>query len=166
MQSIRERLADVPQVGRVEWLGLSPEPRAEIRTVEQVRARVGHGLDGDYHSEKHPGGKRQVTLIQHEHLAVIASLAGISQAPPELLRRNIVVSGINLTSLKGQQFAIGEALLEGTGPCDPCSRMEENLGRGGFQAMRGHGGLTAAVLRDGIIRIGDEVRVVVGEPAA
>jgi MOSC domain-containing protein YiiM len=149
---------DIPQQGRVVWIGLSPEPRGEIEPAAETLAEVGTGLRGDHHATRRPGGKRQVTLIQHEHLPAIAALAGLPQAAPELLRRNLVVSGINLLSLKGIRFQVGAAVLEGTGPCEPCSRMEENLGHGGFQAMRGHGGLTARVIESGLIRVGDVVR--------
>ena len=102
--------------------------------------------------------KRQVTLIQAEHLPVVASILD-RDAPvdPELLRRNIVVSGINLLTLKDQRFRIGGVILEGSGPAVPCSRMEENLGPGGYNAMRGHGGITARVIEAGTIAIGDEV---------
>jgi MOSC domain-containing protein YiiM len=75
------------------------------------------------------------------------------------LRRNLVVSGVNLLALKGRRFLVGEAMLEGTGPCHPCSRMEEALGPGGLNAMRGHGGLNARVLQGGLIRLGAAVWV-------
>jgi MOSC domain-containing protein YiiM len=117
--------------------------------------RVGTGLDGDRHA-KSGRGKRQVTLIQAEHLPVMSGLTG-QTVRPEMLRRNIVVSGLNLVALKRSHFRIGEALLKGSGPCAPCSRMEENLGPGGYQAMRGHGGITAIVIAEGAIRIGDAV---------
>lgn len=158
MMTLEERLQTVPQIGRVEWIGLAPQSRAEITPVTTVDAAVGTGLVGDHHSKRRPGGERQVTLIQAEHLPVVAALVGAESVDPGLLRRNIVVSGINLLSLKGLRFRIGAALLEGTGPCDPCSRMEENLGPGGFQAMRGHGGLTARVVEAGAIRVGDRVQ--------
>jgi MOSC domain-containing protein YiiM len=88
---------------------------------------------------------------------VIAALAGLDAIDAAILRRNVVVSGIPLIALKGRRFHIGGALLEGTGPCDPCSKMEAALGEGAYNAMRGHGGLCARVIEDGLIRLGDAV---------
>ena len=119
-------------------------------------------LLGD-HARPKPGGKRQITLIQHEHLAAVGSFLGLD-APlaPGRLRRNLVVSGLNLLALKNRQIQIGEeVILDITGECHPCSRMEEELGPGGYNAMRGHGGLTAHIAVGGVIRVGDVVRVVV-----
>jgi MOSC domain-containing protein YiiM len=68
-----------------------------------------------------------------------------------------VVSGINLAALKYQTFQIGAAVLEGSGNCPPCSRMEENLGPGGYAAMLAHGGITAVVVSEGVVSPGDTV---------
>jgi MOSC domain-containing protein YiiM len=95
--------------------------------------------------------------MQAEHVPVIAALVGLDAIDPALLRRNVVVSGIPLIALKGRRFRIGEVLLEGTGPCDPCSKMEAALGEGAYNAMRGHGGLCARIVEGGWIRLGDAV---------
>lgn len=132
-----------------------------MRALERALVLGGRGIEGDRATRGAiPSGKRHVTLIQAEHLPVIAALVGRGEVPPALLRRNLVVSGINLVALKSLRFRIGEqVLLEGTGPCEPCAKMDAALGAGGFQAMRGHGGLTARVIAGGEIAIGDPVRV-------
>jgi MOSC domain-containing protein YiiM len=143
--------------GQVEWIGLRPARRAHPSSCPEAIAVAGAGLVGDHYNGG--SGSRGVTLIQSEHLAVVAALMGLDDLAPALLRRNLVISGLNLLALKGQCFQVGEAVLEGTGPCHPCSRMEEALGPGGLNAMRGHGGLTARILQGGLIRIGDPVLV-------
>jgi MOSC domain-containing protein YiiM len=154
-----ELLSTLPQQGKVEWIGLRPERRMPLQQVTEVMAVPGQGLIGDRFSGT-VDSKRQVTLIQAEHIATVASFMQIAHLDPGLLRRNIVVSGINLLALKDKQFQIGEAILEMTGPCYPCSRMEENLGPGGYNAMRGHGGITAKVIKEGVIRVGDSVSLI------
>ncbi|MCB0737463.1 MAG: MOSC domain-containing protein [Bacteroidetes bacterium] len=149
--------AQFAKPGRVEWIGLRPERAADLISVETANAIAETGLKGDHYQKK--GGKRQVTLIMQEHLQAAASVLGVEAISPMLTRRNIVVSGINLISLKGKKFKIGSAILEYTGECHPCSRMEENLGKGGYNAMRHHGGITCRVLASGEIGVGGEVVV-------
>jgi len=157
MIPLKELLAEVPQAGEVRWIGVRPGSRAPMVEIEAVEARRDAGLTGD-HARPTPRNQRQVTLIQWEHLPVVAALIGRPVAPADL-RRNLAIAGINLFSLKNRRFRIGQAVLETTGWCQPCARLEERLGAGTFQAMRGHGGLTARVLESGIIRLGDRVKV-------
>jgi MOSC domain-containing protein YiiM len=157
-QTIAALKACLPQQGRLEWIGLRPVKREAMRIVNEVEVITDRGLHGDHRMQRQPGGKRQVTLIQAEHLPVIAALSGYDDAPPEWLRRNLVVSGINLYALRDRQFYIGEVLFEGSGICAPCSRMEKTLGPGGYNAMRGHGGINAKVIQGGVICLGDAVR--------
>ncbi len=158
MKSMKELLDSLPRTGRLEWIGLSAERRCAITPVSEASVRIGTGLDGDHHSPS-GRGKRQVTLVQAEHLPAISSLLGLETVGPELLRRNLSISGINLLALKDRRFRVGEVLLEGTGLCHPCSRMEETFGPGGYNAVRGHGGITASVVEGGIIRLGDPVGI-------
>lgn len=145
-----------PRIGRLEWIGVSAARRSAIRPLDAAALETGRGVAEDYHAAA-GSSRREVTLVQAEHLDVVARLLGIDRVDPALLRRNLVVSGINLLALRTARFRIGCAELEGSGACEPCSRMEENLGPGGWNAMRGHGGVTAKVVRGGRIRIGDEV---------
>ena len=159
MKPLHERLLDVPQVGKVSWIGVRSEHGAQLTELSEVAALEQRGLSGDVAVRGRPGGNRQVTLFQTEHLAVLTAFVA-ANVRPEQLRRNLLIAGVNLIALAKLEFRIGsDVVLLGTGACAPCSKMDASLGPGGFQAMRGHGGITAKVLRGGVIRLGDRVRV-------
>ena len=149
-------MAQFPRAGRIEWIGIRAERRAPVASLEQVEAIAGYGLAGDHYASK-SNGKRQVTLIQSEHLEAVAKILGKSEVRADGLRRNLLVSSLNIFALRNRKFRIGAVLLEGSGPCEPCSRMEEVLGVGGYNAMRGHGGITARILEGGILKVGDSL---------
>lgn len=158
----RKVLDTLPQIGELKWIGLRPAKMEALQAVSNVEVNTKNGLTGDRYKRS---GKRMVTLIQEEHLEAVASLLGkTGSIDPLDTRRNLVVSGINLLALKEKQFKIGdEVILEYTGPCHPCTRMEENLGPGGLNAMRGHGGICTKVIQGGTISLGDKVSVINGE---
>lgn len=150
------RLLNAPMKnGQVVWLGVRPGRSEPMVALQRADFDVSQGLTGDRYTRA--GGKRQVTLIQSEHLAAIASYLSRSRVSLDELRRNVVTRGINLLALKDKRFRIGSAILETTGECHPCSRMEEILGVGGYNAVRGHGGITARVLENGSASVGDVV---------
>ena len=161
MATMQEMRDTMPQTGVVCWLGIRVKAREPLTVVPTMEIDVANGVVGDHFSGK-VGSKRQVTLIQQEHLDAIANILG-KEIDAGMLRRNIVVGGINLLALKDQEFQIGSVVLRGTGNCHPCSRMEENLGSGGYNAVRGHGGLTATVVASGKLKIGDSVSLRVGQ---
>lgn len=154
-KSIQELTSQFAQGGTVQLVTIRRERKQLPVSIEEVQALAEIGLEGDHYASK--GGKRQVTLIAQEHINGVASMLGVESVDPLILRRNIVTSGINLHSLKDKRFQIGEAILEYTGECHPCSRMEENLGTGGYNAMRGHGGITCKIIQSGRVAEGDPI---------
>ena len=154
-EGLRALMTTFPHSGSVVWIGVRPALRAPMLALSHVEAIAGRGLNGDRTAEKsRPGNSRQVTLIQAEHLAAVGALLRRAAINPLLTRRNIVVAGLNLASLKGHRFRVGDAVLEWSGECQPCSMMETALGEGGYNALRGHGGITARVVEGGSIDIG------------
>jgi MOSC domain-containing protein YiiM len=151
------RLLDAPmRPGVVHWIGIRPDRRAPMLALPAVRLDPALGLEGD-HYRSATARKRQVTLIGALDLLAIADALGLDLVTAAQLRRNMVVGGINLHALRGRPFRVGTALLEATGDSHPCSRMEEILGVGGYNAVRGHGGITARILSAGEVQVGDPV---------
>ncbi len=140
-----------PQVGRVEAILVRPVKAGPVQLVDEWTLgdpAVDHGAERD---------RRQVTLIQAEHVPIIHSLLG-REVPWTTFRRNVLVSGFNLVAGLHGDFSVGETVLRGTMPCDPCHNMHEALGPGGFLAMMGHAGICSSVVTTGTIRVGDVVQ--------
>ena len=154
--SLAELLQVFPYSGELMWIGLRPSKGEPMLKVDEVLVDTQSGLIGDRYQGN--SGRRQVTLLQYEHLAVLESMLG-QVIPPEVLRRNLLIKGVNLLALKNCQFKMGTAVFQMTGLCHPCSKMETKLGPGGYNAMRGHGGINAQVLQGGKISVGDKLIV-------
>ena len=115
MDTLASLKRQFPRAGRVLWIGVRAHRRGPVSVRLQVRALAGAGLDGDHYGGR--SGARGITLVQSEHLAAVGALLGEPPLDPTRLRRNLVVSGINLAALLGRQFVIGEVRLLGTGLC-------------------------------------------------
>lgn len=154
--SLAHPFASPVRPGVVIWIGLRPARRQPLVPVREASLDPIAGLAGDHYGSG-SGNTREVTLVGRENLAAIASFLGLDSIDPALLRRNIVVSGVNLIALTKRRVRLGAALLEITGECHPCSRMEETFGPGGYNAVRGHGGVTARVVEAGQVAVGDTI---------
>ena len=115
---MKQLLQKMPQIGVVEWIGVRPARREPIQVLESVEVNQ-QGLEGDRYNGP-SDGDRMVTLIQQEHISAVASILGRNSITPALLRRNIVVSGINLQALKKNEVQIGDVVFWVTGNCPPC----------------------------------------------
>lgn len=135
-------------MGEVGWLFLATRHGAAVNEVPAVEAIAGRGFRGCIHGRA--GGRRQVLLVDEE------TLTGLALAPG-VVKENITTRGIAVGKLSaGQRIVAGGAVLEVTGPCAPCRRMEEI--RGGLQEeLRGRRGMLCRVVSDGLIRRGDPI---------
>ena len=103
-QGLRELTQHFATEGRVQTIFLRPARLVPVVSVSQVAAEPGRGLIGDRRSLALRIGelaqKREVTLFQAEHLPVVAGCLGQSSLDPARLRRNLIISGINLVSMR------------------------------------------------------------------
>ena len=123
-------------------------PMQELSEAEVIKDK---GFKGCIHGR--PGSKRQVSLMDSETLDKFGLTPGV-------VKENITTRGINFQSLEtGNILRIGSCVLEITGPCDPCARMDE-IRMGLQEELRGQRGWLCRVQESGIIRSGDRIEVV------
>jgi MOSC domain-containing protein YiiM len=135
---------------------------APMKSVTNVLAVVGKGLEGDRYASKlgtysnQPGSGRDVTLIEVEAIEALKRDYGI-ELDPGLARRNIVTRGVPLNHFVEKEFKIGEVILRGTRLCDPCAHMEKLTVKGTLRGLIHRGGLRAEIMKGGMIRAGDKL---------
>lgn len=148
--------------GRVVSIHIAEEREAPPRSVSEVRAVPGRGLEGDrYYSAKgtysdRPGSGREITLIEMEAVEAMARESGIA-IPPGETRRNVVTRGVPLNHLVGHDFSVGTVRLRGLRLCEPCAHLESLTRRGVLGALVHRGGLRAQILTEGLIRADDAI---------
>jgi len=150
---------------RVIAIHVAPRRGGPTDALDQATLIPGRGIEGDHHHSQPSGDPAsEVTLIEAETVAAFNASTGLSIEASET-RRNIVTQGVDLNSLVGKRFSIGDALLEGIEPCDPCASLGKRLATASVpaadvvRALANRGGLRACVVEGGILTPGTEIRL-------
>jgi MOSC domain-containing protein YiiM len=145
--------------GRVLHLFLAQASGTPVKPVAEALAVATRGFEGDRHSRRTPGGSRQILLADVQNLRDL-------DVPAGALKENVVVEGIALETLPaGQRLKVGGAVVELSGPCVPCHKVEA-LRPGLLRESWGRRGQLARVLEGGPVRVGDRVELLDVNPDA
>jgi MOSC domain-containing protein YiiM len=142
--------------------GTAPDdyPLVEVPRIECVAS---HGIRGDRFYDYRENYKGQITFFASEVFAKLVEHFGLTSKSPGILRRNVIVSGIDLPELIGEEFAIQGVRFRGTGHCKPCYWLDQAFAPGTEEFLEENGGLRAEILSDGTITVGD-AQLVLAEP--
>ncbi len=145
----------------VRFLFAAAQRHGEMLALPAVQVHAGAGIVGDrFYGRRKAAPGRNLTLIAEEDIAAVNAALGLAIAP-DGPRRNVVTRGIDLNTLVGRRFRVGEVLLEGIEACTPCVVLGRHLktphvpAHALIRAFANRGGLRAAVLGNGILRVGD-----------
>ncbi len=148
--------------GAVVSIHVSPTAAGPMRSVDEVRAVPGQGLEGDRYFagggtySDRPGPDREVTLIESESIEALARDYEVDIRPGDA-RRNVVTRGVSLNHLVGREFRVGDVLLRGLRLCEPCTHLARLVGHDVVPGLVHRGGLRAQIVRGGVVRVGDGV---------
>lgn len=148
---------------QIEYIFISPDhnyvghhggPAGETpcESRQRVRLIAGRGIEGDRYALREPGHPKQITFFDMDVVDALSDRAG-HPVPPQSVRRNVFVRGLDLPSLVGKHFTLQGIRFEGVDPCKPCYWMDEAVGPGTEDFLKGKGGLRARILDDGELRV-------------
>ena len=145
-----------------------PEQASDRR--ERIEVRAEFGIVGDRYAGKPAHRDASVTVIAEEPLESLAAELGVPRFDPRLTRRNVVLRGADVESLRRQTFALdcgeGVVVLRGGRPANPCAWMDVVLAPGAHRGMRGRGGIRCAPVTGGVLRLGSAVLLLGGAGTA
>ena len=128
------------------------EPMEEVAEAECV---AGSGLRGDRFFDFKADYKGQITFFEWEVWQRLGEELNVPHPPPSVFRRNVIVKGMDLNRLIKKEFTIQGMRFLGTQECAPCHWMDQAFAPGAEEALKGHGGLRAKILSDGMLRVGE-----------
>ena len=132
--------------------GKPPSGHASL-DVREARLLAGRGIEGDRYLDFKDDYKGQVTFFEWEVYERMIEKFSVFGKGPEIFRRNIITEGVDLNSLIGIEFEVQGVRFLGTQESAPCHWMNHAFAEGAEEALKGHGGLRAKILCDGVLRV-------------
>ena len=123
--------------------------------VERIECIAGHGIRGDRYYDYSENYQGQITFFSGEVFESLARNFGLTSTSPGVLRRNVIVSGVDLNKLIDEEFVIQGVRFRGTGHCKPCYWLDQAFAAGTERFLEKNGGLRAQILTDGALAVGE-----------
>ena len=120
--------------------------------LDRIECVAGRGIKGDRFFDYKENYKGQITFFSQEVFEDLVRVLHIQDKDTSVFRRNVIISGVDLTTLFEAEFEMQGVRFRGMGECKPCYWMDQAFGPGAEQALQGRGGLRAVILTDGVLR--------------
>ncbi len=141
-----------------------PPGDSPLEEKTEIECVAGHGIRGDRFFDFKKNYQGQVTFFAREVFDDLSRAFDLTKSPG-VLRRNVIVSGVDLNELIGVEFELQGVQFRGTQHCAPCEWMNIAFAPGAEPFLRpGKGGLRARILTDGTLRLG-AAQLKIGQPA-
>ena len=150
---------------RVVQILVAESPQSPMELRNSVRAIPGKGLEGDRYfaglGTFSPAPQKpdfEITFIEREEIEHFAGRSGLPFTSSHA-RRNIVTEGVDLNSLVGKEFRVGDIRIRGIRLCEPCSHLARISFPEALAGLVHRAGLRAQILSEGTIMVGDAIEI-------
>ena len=130
-----------------------PPGDAPALEVDHVECVAGRGIRNDRFFDFKENYNGQITFFSHEVHEDLCRILRIHDKPPSVFRRNVIISGVDLTTWYDAEFELQGIRFRGMGECKPCYWMNLAFGPGAEDSLQGRGGLRAVILTSGILSV-------------
>jgi MOSC domain-containing protein YiiM len=137
----------------------SPPDRHPVHSPAGIECVAKRGIVGDRFFGYKSDYKGQITLFEAEVFEDLCNSLGVHDRGPGVLRRNVVTRGVRLNDLIGREFWLDGVRVLGREECRPCYWMDQAFAPGAEAFLKGRGGLRAALVSTGQIRVGGQIRM-------
>lgn len=120
----------------------------------EITCLAGRGIEGDRFLDFKDDYKGQITFFERETYDQLCAEFAVWDREPSVFRRNVITAGVALPTLYGREFEVQGVRFLGVAECAPCHWMNTAFHPGTETRLRGHGGLRAKILDDGVLRAG------------
>jgi len=134
-----------------------------IESRESVTCTAGKGIEGDRYYDFKEDYKGQITFFSEDVATGLQKHLSLPELDRSAMRRNVLIAGVDLNTLIGKRFQLGELVLTGSQECAPCAWMDEAVGPGAHEWLKGNGGLRCRIEQSGILRTGETRLEILGE---
>ena len=137
------------------YFGHHGKPPGSHLVVElpEIQCLAGRGIVGDRFLDHAENYKGQITFFAYEVYEALCRELGLHDKTPGVFRRNVITRGCELDQWIGAEFEIQGMRFRGIESCKPCYWMDHACAPGSEKALQGRGGLRAAILTDGVLRV-------------
>lgn len=149
------------------FFGRHGQAAGENLTVEvkEIMCRAGHGVEGDRFFDYKQNYAGQITFFSWDIYQAAREKFGVLALSAGAFRRNVIIEGIDINTLIGRRFSLGAVEFEGTVESKPCYWMNQAVGPGVEEWLRGNGGLRAKIVSDGSLTVG-AAELVLAQPVS
>ena len=146
-------------MSKIELINITSNSDHKTCYINQAFLERDKGIVNDRYYNHYKNKKEQVTLINLEEIDAFNKNIGENLDYKDF-RRNIIISGINLSNCINKKIIIQNVVLKIHELCQPCNYLQKKLGISNLvKILVNKSGVRAEIISSGFISVGDKIKI-------